>query len=81
MLKGFINSQDCTYEAGMSWLQSKYPNAQFTDKTSRVTGNYMVKVDGSLALKEEKMTDLGYKLCNEFSTEFETEHPEVTTDA
>jgi hypothetical protein len=78
MPKGFLNSQDCTYSAGLEWLQSKYPDAEYTYKTSWVTGNSMVKVNGDLALKEEKMTSLGYKLCNSFSYEWDEENPEVT---
>jgi hypothetical protein len=73
-MEGFDNARDCTWAAGKAWLYEKYPDAYIASGWSRVTGNSWLKVDGDLALKEEKMTRLGCKLCNEFASEWEKEN-------
>jgi hypothetical protein len=78
--KGFIEASDCTYKAGLAWLKENYPDAYITSSYSRRTGNHLIKVDGSLAMKEERMTQLGYKLCNEFRSEWESQQVQESQD-
>jgi predicted secreted protein len=73
-MKGFDGAQDCTWEAGVAWLEEKYPDAYFNYGYSSVTGNSWIKIDGDLALKEERYSKYGAKLCNEFASQWEKEN-------
>jgi len=73
-MKGFDGARDCTWEAGRTWLEEKYPDSHIQYGWSNVTGNSWLKVDGDLALKEERISKYGAKLCNEFATQWEEEN-------
>ena len=72
-MTGFISAQDCTYESALSWLKSKYPNGEITTTTSDISGCSYVLVDGTVALKEDKGTRSGFRLCNRFVFEWNRE--------
>jgi len=77
-MEGFIDSRDCTFDAGLAYLEDMHPDSNFTFSCSSKTNNLCIKIDGSLAMKQEKMTQNGYKLCNEFSTIWEENNKKKT---